>query len=248
MPEATFKSAIAGALALIPEGPDTVVIDGGDEAGDVTTLIATAQQSGSSWVVEIPQVGSMLEALSKQENLSVFYIEALPGSLFVTCEPLAAGRSSVIMSKGVIGYTAPEPPPEIKPGHEPTHKRITKLLKTAEERYVLGVVLVPEHKDSQGDIYSHDEVRNAAHVYMEKAQALGKQHGEIVTGKLKILESYVAPVDFVLEAETITKGTWILGIRVVDDDLWTEVKKGSFTGFSIGGEAYRTPETPAARG
>jgi hypothetical protein len=33
-----------------------------------------------------------------------------------------------------------------------------------------------------------------------------------------------------------------MGIRVVDDDLWGGIKKGDFTGFSIGGQAYRRPE------
>jgi hypothetical protein len=102
--------------------------------------------------------------------------------------------------------------------------------------------LIPEITDSQGDIYSHEEVRKAAHEYMENAGNLGKQHGEIVTGKLKILESYVSPADFTQDEESVAKGTWIMGIRVVDDDLWSDVKKGTFTGFSIGGAAHRSPE------
>lgn len=115
----------------------------------------------------------------------------------------------------------------------------------AEERYVFGVVLEPDVVDSQNDTYSAEEVRKAAHRFMEAHAQLGKQHSEIVTGKLKILESYVAPVDFAVGEQVIKAGTWLLAIRVVDDELWTAVKAGSFTGFSIGGTAIRQPDAGA---
>ena len=46
-------------------------------------------------------------------------------------------------------------------------KRIP-LLKTAEERYVLGIVLEPETVDAQKDIYAAAEVREAAHRFMQE--------------------------------------------------------------------------------
>lgn len=245
MAEEGYRAAIAAALALSSEGPATVVIDSADDAVGIslTEQIEKAREIGAAWVVEIPHIGGALEQLAKREDgVSVFHLDEVPGSLFVTSETLVGDKSNVLVSKGRIGYRAPEVE-SAAPTNFAKSTRVTRIVKTAEERFVFGVVLQPETKDSQGDIYSADEVRVAAHTYMEKAQALGKQHGEIITGKLKILESYVAPTDFALETETITKGTWLLGIRVVDDDLWTEVKKGSFTGFSIGGEAFRTPET-----
>jgi hypothetical protein len=119
----------------------------------------------------------------------------------------------------------------------------------AEERYVLGVVLAPDVVDSQGDTYSADEVRKAAHGWMERTGSLGKQHAEVVAkDQLRVLETYLAPIDFGYGEEKIAKGTWLLAIRVPDDELWSAVKAGSFTGFSIGGTAVRTPEptpTPA---
>jgi DNA adenine methylase len=38
----------------------------------------------------------------------------------------------------------------------------------------------------------------------------------------------------------------LLGVRVLSDDLWAQVKDGKLTGFSIGGSARRVPE--ATRG
>lgn len=117
-------------------------------------------------------------------------------------------------------------------------KRIP-LLKTDEERYVLGIVLEPETVDAQNDIYSGAEVRDAAHRFMEEYQNIGLMHRDLVNGRVKILESYLAPASFALDGTQVRKGTWLLAVRVLDDDLWAQVKSGELTGLSIGGSARR---------
>jgi DNA adenine methylase len=112
----------------------------------------------------------------------------------------------------------------------------------ADERYVLGIVLEPEVVDAQGDIYSPDEVRQAAHRFMEEFGGLGLMHRMRVNGQVKVLESYLAPVDFAVGDTTVRKGTWLLAVRILSDELWAEVKDGKLTGFSIGGSARRVPE------
>ncbi|MBK8481832.1 MAG: hypothetical protein IPL40_11730 [Proteobacteria bacterium] len=116
------------------------------------------------------------------------------------------------------------------------------LFKTDEERFVLGVVLEPETVDSQKDIYSALEVREAAHRFMEEYQNVGLMHRQLVNDRVKILESYVAPVDFDAVGGHVKKGTWLLAVRVEDDELWKQVKDGALTGLSIGGNAVRNPE------
>ncbi len=122
-----------------------------------------------------------------------------------------------------------------------------KILKTQEEeeRYVLGIVLEPTLEmnapDSQGDVYSAEEVRLAALSFMEDYQIMGVQHKEEAAGRIKILESWIQRDDAVIEGQTVVKGTWMLGARIVDDDLWLAVKEGRITGWSIGGVAQRTP-------
>jgi DNA adenine methylase len=145
-----------------------------------------------------------------------------------------------------------------------------------EERYILGVVLEPNdgengvlfNPDTQGDVYSAGEIRQAAHLFMEHYRNLGYQHQKLVTGgQLRILESYVSLVDMVVlpdgravgypsllealesgkveipqEAQVIWRGTWLLGMRVVDDVLWSDFKAGRITGLSIGGSARRVKE------
>lgn len=122
-------------------------------------------------------------------------------------------------------------------------ERTIPILKTDEERFVLGVVLEPETVDAQDDVYSSEEIRAAAHHFLEEYRNVGIQHQALVNGRVKIVESYLSPIDFVLGAEHVKRGTWLLGVRVVDDALWAAVKSGDIGGFSIGGFARRVPET-----
>ena len=124
-------------------------------------------------------------------------------------------------------------------------KRLLKAKKAGDERYVLGIVLEPDVVDAQDDIYSADEVRDSAHNYMEKFQNTGLMHEEIVNDHVKILESYLAPVDFTIGDESVKKGTWMMAVRVLDKALWESVKSGGLTGFSIGGSAQRVPDVAA---
>ena len=102
-------------------------------------------------------------------------------------------------------------------------------------------MLEPETIDSQGDIYSEDEIRKTAFRFMERYQQFGLQHEDMVP-EIFPLESYIAPVDFEANGQKIKKGTWLLRVRVLDAEIWLRVKSGELTGFSIGGSAIRTPE------
>jgi DNA adenine methylase len=120
--------------------------------------------------------------------------------------------------------------------------RIIKGVDPGDERYVLGIVLEPETVDAQGDIYSHAEVRSAAHRFMADFGGLGLQHRHRVNDQVKILESYIAPADLTLGDVHVRQGTWLMAVRVLSDALWAQVKGGDLTGFSIGGSARRYPE------
>jgi hypothetical protein len=108
-----------------------------------------------------------------------------------------------------------------------------------DERYILGVVLEPDEVDSQGDTISAEEIRRAAHGYMQEFGNVGLQHQTFVNDKIKILETYIAPVDFEIGGETVKAGTWLMAFRVVDDSIWKAIKEGLLTGLSIGGTGLR---------
>ncbi len=122
--------------------------------------------------------------------------------------------------------------------------RTSALLKgidPSDERFVFGIVLEPEVVDAQGDIYSEAEIRQASHKFMEDFGGLGLMHRFRVNDQVKILESYLAPTDFELAGTAVKKGTWLLGVRVLSDELWSQVKDGELSGFSIGGSARSLP-------
>jgi DNA adenine methylase len=123
--------------------------------------------------------------------------------------------------------------------------RAIPVLKTGEERYVLGIVLEPETVDAQKDIYSAAEIREAAHRFMEEYRNLGVMHRELANDRVKILESYLAPAEFELDGTRVKKGTWLLAARVLDDELWRQIKAGEISAWSIGGSAVRSGPTKA---
>lgn len=224
-------AAVAGASCLTPLPElETFAVDGmdGDPAPWTAERIAeTVKNLGKRVCIALSDTAENRAALS-----------GLPSTFALTTRP------------GVIYGSPLELSPEAAhalPLAPATKSHDVRLLRKAEsaeveERYVFGIVLEPDVVDSQSDTYSAEEVRKAAHRFMEEHAQLGQQHSAIVTGKLKILESYLAPVDFTVGEQVVKAGTWLLAIRVVDDELWTAVKAGSFTGFSIGGTAIRQPE------
>lgn len=109
-----------------------------------------------------------------------------------------------------------------------------------DERFVFGVVLVPDEVDSQGETYTADEVRKAAHSFMEHFGGIIKvmHQGRAIDG-IKVIETYVTKQKEAHGGETLPVGTWLMGTRVQDDELWMAVKRGEFTGYSIGGTALR---------
>src|SRR5690606_2060494 len=111
----------------------------------------------------------------------------------------------------------------------------------AEERYILGIVLEPNEVDSQGDTISEDEIRRAAHRYMEEHGNVGLQHTILINEKAKVIESYIAPTSFEIEGQAVKKGTWLMAFHVIDDEVWNAAKSGVIGGLSMGGTGTRTP-------
>ncbi len=107
-----------------------------------------------------------------------------------------------------------------------------------EEHTVTGIVLQPDIKDSQDDLISADEIKKAMFDFMETSQQIYTQHEDRAKDVL-IVENWIAREDIELGGEKVTKGSWLMTVKVHADDLWAAVKNGKFTGFSIRGTAIR---------
>lgn len=98
------------------------------------------------------------------------------------------------------------------------------------------VVLVPDEIDLHGDIYDEEEVRKACHSFNKHSMQANLFH-RVMTDTFSFAESYLAPVDFILEDRYIKKGTWLTTVQVHDEQLWDLIKSGEITGVSIGATA-----------
>lgn len=118
-------------------------------------------------------------------------------------------------------------------------KDIVELIpinKKGDERIVYGIVYEPDTVDAQGDQANAEEIKKAAYLFMENVQQFKVMHkGKNV--KVKILENYIAPVDFTIEKRNVKKGSWVLVTRILDKKLWKEIKAGKLTGYSMAGYA-----------
>ena len=112
------------------------------------------------------------------------------------------------------------------------------IIKQANEelKQATFVVLPVDEVDLHGDIYDANEVRKACHnfnTYCRKANLLHL----IDTTTFSIVESYIAPVEMQIGEKIIKAGNWISVLQFHNDDIWTDVKEGKFTGVSICGTA-----------
>lgn len=98
------------------------------------------------------------------------------------------------------------------------------------------VVMVPDVPDAHGDITSMEEVRKACFNFNKSAMQPNLFH-VAKTDTFEFLESYITPVDMMIEDKFVTKGTWLTTIQSLDDDLWEMIESGDIAGISIGAEA-----------
>jgi len=251
MPEARLEAALYRAFA---ETPDAFVraVEFGRGEGVMTEELALA-------FFEEPIPEQLPQLVSRTEKFLVggadstearklleqlgrpFTLPGLAHKIFVASHPVP-GEVEVEYIDTIVPVIEEGSAAEI-------NKREVHVLKgTADEdeRFVLGVVLEPETVDSQGDIYSAEEIRKSAYRFMAFYQNTGLMHQTLINDSVRIVESYVAPVDCEIGGQAVKKGTWLMGVLVESDELWGAVKAGVFTGFSIGGSAIRTAEDTAA--
>lgn len=116
--------------------------------------------------------------------------------------------------------------------------------------YVLGIVLEPTDAkaglkpDSQADVYSEEDVREAFEWYCQFGGNIRLMHKgrPLVMGKdVQLLDNYttIGPMD--VDGEHVRKGTWLMGVAVLDEELRADIRSRELTGFSIGGTGRRLP-------
>jgi hypothetical protein len=117
-----------------------------------------------------------------------------------------------------------------------------------EKRILMGAALVPNkqiyrrNKDKEFYIYfSEDTVRKASELFLMRAN----QNNATYEHERKMLDGMSVVESWIIEDEkqdksakygfNLPKGTWMISMKVNNDEIWQKVKDGEVKGFSIEG-------------
>ena len=129
------------------------------------------------------------------------------------------------------------------------HKDIKLAEVDAEKRILMGPALIPNKKifrkgeDDDNDYYiyfSEDTVRKASELFFIKSKHQNStfEHS-FELSDMSVVESWLIedPVKDKAAAYgfDLPKGTWMVSMKVLNDDVWRAVKEGEVKGFSIEG-------------
>jgi hypothetical protein len=105
------------------------------------------------------------------------------------------------------------------------------------KRIVTGPVLMPDHIDLQGDFEFIEDIEKTAHKFMMEARNIGEMHRKF-GGIADPVESWILRDDWRVQNsagfKVYPKGTWMMTVKISNEDVWKRVVNGELTGFSIG--------------
>ena len=136
------------------------------------------------------------------------------------------------------------------------HKEVKLAEVDKEKRILMGAALIPNKKiyRNSGEeeyyiFFSEDTVRKASELFLMK----GNQNNSTLEHNVE-LEGMSVVESWIIEDETKDKsrkynfdlpvGTWMVSVKVNNDDIWNQVKAGEVKGFSIEGYFADKMERP----
>jgi len=79
-----------------------------------------------------------------------------------------------------------------------------------------------------------------AHDFMIRFRRFDERHSWRQIEAMPV-ESWVFREDVTLFGQLIKAVSWVIGVKVSDDEAWQKVRSGDYKAFSIGGRGVRTP-------
>jgi hypothetical protein len=117
----------------------------------------------------------------------------------------------------------------------------------AEKKILMGAALVPNkqiyrrNKDKEYYIYfSSDTIKKASELFLKNANQNNAtyEHAKPLEG-MTVVESWIIDNEEMDKSKaygfSLPKGTWMISMKVDNEDVWLSVKKGEVKGFSIEG-------------
>lgn len=109
--------------------------------------------------------------------------------------------------------------------------KIVRIKKTDDDlRIIYGEVYAPYVLDTYAEFMTPEDIVEMAHKSLQKdlSSFIDTNHDQTANGSYPV-ESFIArkgDPDF-------KEGAWVMGVKVVRDDIWQKVKKGELNGFSF---------------
>lgn len=109
------------------------------------------------------------------------------------------------------------------------------VIKSEAERLVYGEVYAPLQVDTDEEAMTAEEIKKMAHGFLMDGftSKIDVNHQQQESGCL-IVESFLARKN---DPDNFVEGSWVLGVKVLPDELWEAIQKGELNGFSFGGSA-----------
>lgn len=117
------------------------------------------------------------------------------------------------------------------------------VIKADDEKMIAyGVVYAPDVEDSHGDTADAATIERAAHEFLREGRLknIDREHS-FTPQDAYVAESWILRGDDpILPGEK--PGSWAVGIKVGDPEIWRQLKSGDLTGISLAGVAMVEPE------
>lgn len=105
-----------------------------------------------------------------------------------------------------------------------------------EEKIVYGIVYSPDQIDSQGDYTTAEVIKEAAYNFMKNLRIKNVDEGHNFEPVGYVVESWLIRKGDPLFREE-KEGSWAVGIKIEDEEVWKKVKNGIYKGLSMAGYA-----------
>lgn len=119
------------------------------------------------------------------------------------------------------------------------------VAKDSDRQIVTAPVLIPDEPDKAGDVVSAENIEKVGTDFMENYRNVDIMHTLENVGVP--VESWITRTDLTFEeaGREVPEGSWMMSVKVNDEEVWQAVKAGELNGFSIFGRAERGEEVPA---
>lgn len=107
-----------------------------------------------------------------------------------------------------------------------------------EKQIVYAEVYAPNVIDTHGELMRAEDIELMAHRFLQLdlTKVIDKRHDNVPTDSFPV-ESFIARAG----DPDYTEGAWVLATKIVNDELWEQIKKGVFNGYSFEAMVRKLP-------